>query len=89
MQKMKAEYFKHAKSAKQGKVYNQTFAVQFLTAFAKMARMELKTERMISSWHIICYTYLRYYNENTTSNKNISSFYIHYWKQRRYCPGGR
>ena len=49
MQKMKAEYFKHAKSAKQGKVYNRTFAVQFLTAFAKMARMELKTERMISS----------------------------------------
>ena len=49
MQKMKAEYFKHAKSAKQGKVYNQTFAVQFLTAFAKMARMELKSERMISS----------------------------------------
>ena len=49
MQRMKAAYFKNAKSSKQGKIYDQIFAVKFLTAFAELARMELKTERLISS----------------------------------------
>ena len=74
IQKMKTKYFKDAKSSKQGKVYNRSFAVQFLTAFAKMARIQLKTERMISSWLIICYTYLCInYKENKNSYKTISS----------------